>query len=38
MASELGVTHEALYRAVAELEKNGVLRRQENFLIVTRLA
>jgi len=34
MASELGVSHEALYRAVAELEKQGVLRRQENFLIV----
>ncbi len=34
MASELGVTHEALYRAVAELEKNGALRRQEEFLIV----
>lgn len=33
MASELGVSHEALYRAVAELEKKGVLRRQENFLI-----
>jgi CRP-like cAMP-binding protein len=38
IASELGVTHEALYRAVAELEKNGVLRRQENFLIETRPA
>lgn len=35
MASELGVTHEALYRAVAELEKKGVLRRRENFLVVT---
>jgi CRP-like cAMP-binding protein len=34
MASELGVSHEALYRAVAELEKNGVLRRHENHLIV----
>lgn len=34
MASELGVSHEALYRAVAELEKNGRLRRRENFLIV----
>jgi len=34
MAAELGVTHEALYRAVAELEKKGVLRRRENFLIV----
>ena len=34
MASELGVTHEALYRAVAELEKKGVLRRRENCLIV----
>jgi CRP/FNR family transcriptional regulator, dissimilatory nitrate respiration regulator len=34
MASELGVSHEALYRAVAELEKNRQLRRRENFLIV----
>ena len=34
MASELGVTHEALYRAVAELEKKGALRRRENFLVV----
>ena len=33
MASELGVTHEALYRTVADLEKTGVLRRQDNFLI-----
>jgi CRP/FNR family transcriptional regulator, dissimilatory nitrate respiration regulator len=32
MAGELGVTHEALYRAVAELEKQGVLRREENCL------
>jgi len=38
MAAELGVTHEALYRAVAELEKNGVLRRQEEFLVVAPLA
>ena len=28
MASELGVTHEALYRTVAELEKKGSLRRE----------
>jgi len=34
MASELGVTHEALYRAVAELEKKGAVRRRENFLIM----
>ncbi len=34
MAAELGVTHEALYRAVAELEKKGLLRRRENCLIV----
>lgn len=34
MASELGVTHEALYRAVAELEKIGALRRRENLLVV----
>jgi len=29
MASELGVTHEALYRTVAGLEKQGVLRRED---------
>jgi len=34
MAAELGVSHEALYRAVAELEKKGVLRRRENLLVV----
>ena len=34
MASELGVSHEALYRAVAELEKKGALCRRENFLVV----
>lgn len=33
MAAQLGVTHEALYRAVADLEKSGVLRRQDNFVI-----
>jgi len=33
MAAELGVTHEALYRAVAELERNGRLRRQKNVLV-----
>lgn len=34
IAAELGVTHEALYRAVAELEKGGGLRRHERFLVV----
>ena len=34
MASELGVTHEALYRAVADLEKAGALHRDDNSLIV----
>ncbi len=38
LAAELGVTHEALYRAVAALEKNGVLRRQDEVLILTSLA
>ncbi len=37
MAAELGVSHEALYRAVAELEKGGGLRRRENSLVVTAL-
>ncbi|MDP2640411.1 MAG: Crp/Fnr family transcriptional regulator [Betaproteobacteria bacterium] len=34
LASELGVSHEALYRAVAELERKGALCRRENLLIV----
>ena len=38
IAAELGVTHEALYRAVAELEKSGGLRRHENFLVVAATA
>jgi len=32
MASEIGVTHEALYRAIASLEKEGLLRKQSNCL------
>jgi CRP-like cAMP-binding protein len=35
MASELGVTHEALYRKVAELEKHGLLRRKDGQIIVS---
>jgi CRP-like cAMP-binding protein len=38
LASELAVTHEALYRAVADLENRGVLQRQDNFLIVPRIS
>lgn len=34
IALELGVTHEALYRTVAELEKQGVLRREDGVLIL----
>jgi CRP-like cAMP-binding protein len=34
MALELGVSHEALYRTVAELEKRGLLRRENGQLIV----
>lgn len=34
IASELGVTHEALYRTVAELEKQGLLRREEGHICV----
>ncbi|MEK7439052.1 MAG: Crp/Fnr family transcriptional regulator [Pseudomonadota bacterium] len=37
MSAELGMTHEALYRAVAELEKTGVLRRDRNVLIIARV-
>lgn len=32
MASEIGVTHEALYRAIATLEKKGLLKKHSNFL------
>lgn len=32
LASELGVTHEALYRTVAEMEKLGILRREDGYL------
>lgn len=34
IALELGVTHEALYRTVAELEKKGVLRREDGKICV----
>lgn len=34
LAGELGVTHEALYRCVAEMEKKGVLKREEGLLKV----
>jgi CRP/FNR family transcriptional regulator, dissimilatory nitrate respiration regulator len=34
IALELGVTHEALYRTVAELEKQDVLRREEGMLLL----
>jgi len=35
VALELGVTHEALYRTVAEMEKQGVLRREDGQICVT---
>ena len=38
VALELGVTHEALYRTVAELEKQGVLQRADGQLKVLSLA
>jgi len=34
MALELGVTHEALYRTVAAMEKQGLLKREDGQLIV----
>jgi len=34
IALELGVTHEALYRSVAEMERLGFLRRESGYLIV----
>jgi len=35
IALELGVTHEALYRTVAELEKQGILRREAVNICIT---
>jgi len=34
VALELGVTHEALYRTVAEMEKQGVLWREDGEIFV----
>lgn len=36
LALELGVTHEALYRCVSEMEKNKLLRRDDGFLVLLR--
>jgi DNA-binding GntR family transcriptional regulator len=37
LAAELGVTHEALYRTVADLERSGILvRRDGNLNLVNR--
>jgi CTP-dependent riboflavin kinase len=35
LAGELGVTHEALYRTLALLEKNKTIRRVEALLVLT---
>jgi CRP-like cAMP-binding protein len=35
LASELAVTHEALYRAITELERQGILRRVDGALLMT---
>lgn len=34
IALELGVTHEALYRTVAEMEKQGLLRREDGHICI----
>lgn len=34
LAPELGVTHEALYRCVSEMEKNKLLRRDDGYLVL----
>ena len=36
LASEIGVTHEALYRAISAMEKQGALRKQVNTLELVR--
>ena len=35
LAGELGVTHEALYRTLASLEKSAELRRENGLLVLT---
>ena len=35
LAGELGVTHEALYRTLAALEKTKTIRREEGLLALT---
>jgi DNA-binding MarR family transcriptional regulator len=35
LAGELGVTHEALYRTLAALEKTKMIRREEGLLVLT---
>lgn len=36
LAGELGVTHEALYRTIANLQKAGLLSRFDGFLVISR--
>ena len=36
LAGELGVTHEALYRTLASLEKNAELSREDGLLMLTK--
>lgn len=38
LASELAVTHEALYRAIAELEHQGILRREDGVLSMSSIS
>jgi DNA-binding MarR family transcriptional regulator len=35
LAGELGVTHEAMYRTLAALEKTKMIRREEGLLVLT---
>ena len=36
LAGELGVTHEALYRAIATLQSEGLLKKEDGRLILKR--
>ena len=35
LAGELGITHEALYRTLAALEKSKTIRREDGLLVLT---
>jgi DNA-binding Lrp family transcriptional regulator len=36
IATEIGLTHEAVYRALAELERDGLIERDEKAVVLRR--